>query len=523
MKSKVFIILVVILPIRSLSQIEFSKDFKYEVGEPYSKSVGNLIRLTNKTIALKIDKNGLTLSTYHRDNLQPSRQDIYKEFKKSDDYYYLKIKNKHYLCFKSYNKNTESFEAFYRELDTNECILQRKIVLFKSDSHISVRNFEFVKCSDDSKILLHFLSVPRRDKYYLVPEKTTSHFYVYDMNFEKIWNRSLLIPYSGNISSEIGWSLRNDGKAYLMISVKSLEKKGIKPTMGQSVRHSELFLIDAELNDPVRIELNFEDELKGNGQFFAVPDGFLFTGIYKSGNHLQEYLFIRKFNSDHEILIDKTFNLFGIMKDFNVDFNDSKYKCGWTPGPFRLRNVELLNNGALVFFAHKFDVKISGYSIHTSSQNIKTDVHYGNGLMLKVDSVGEMLWMQVLPRCRKETRHNEENVRARNFSYQIGSSPHLVFFVDDNEKKSVLGKSKHRDPDQQLSDLSSIEGIFSVYSIDDETGHLEKHHIFNLSNNAGLGIRYYDANQFTKTSNDIYITEMLNSRRKRVLISISRK
>jgi hypothetical protein len=486
-----------LIPNLCLSQKGFSETFAYEFEQPYPESAGQLTQMGKNLVGLKIDKSGLVLTLFDEDNAHPVKTQRYDEYDESTSVNYLNLKERHYLILRTWDKKAKKYDVICREVNSDGTLLTKETHLMSIPSGY----IEISKSNDDSKVLIHYRTNPVLKKD-IKNYSWIMHSHVFDLNFEKLWSKDFKIPYDGIRASDRDWAVANNGHAYFLIEVKREDhNKTFRTKTGKPFVWSELYLISPD-TVPMKMDIGMDDEYFCNGRLVALSDGFAFAGISKSMLDLREHFFIRKFNSKNELYFDTTYQLIETMKDFGVNWFDEKYKSGWTYNPFSLERIVEQKDGSLVFFADRFD----RMSFNTHSSTSSATVYYGNGLMLKIDSVGNLSWIQVLPRNRSEegsfNNGYSEQKPARQFRYLTQTSSHLVFFIDEYDNSKTMNHFG------VVPMGSVIEGIFSVYVIDDETGKLEKHRIFDLSTNKHDGILSYYATNIIESSTGSFMVEM---------------
>ncbi len=474
MKTKHLLLLPVAAILLSFSYLIGSKYAKIVWGPPLTKSIANV--LGEDESGIYVERHGQKgFSAFRTDfttiqafdtkmNPRLSNEIELKYEGKELNYEFTIFSNGRIFVFGSfYNANLGKSFLFYQEMDkktlTNKGNLV-KVSEVKSKSKYRQGKFRNTVSRDKSKIVLVDESSFKKG------ETEEFHITVYDVDLNKLWEKSVKLPYSSELFSINQVYVDNDGNFYLsgivyQEVVKS--KRNGKPNYNYSIiafreQGNATKEYKAQLKDKFITDLSFGVlESEGSivcGGFFSEKGTFSIKGT-----------FFMSIDAVSESIKKQGIKEFD--KDFLEEFmSESKASKGKELFEYDLKELVLKDDGGAVLIAEQYFIEQVTVSSSSSSGQVSTSTttyyNYNDIIVTNVNPDNTIAWTVKVPK-RQSTRGY--GYYSSYISMVKGDKVHLVF----NDNPSNLNV---KDP-KRIANFNGKESVITMATIT-SNGNYEK-------------------------------------------------
>ncbi|PCH97158.1 MAG: hypothetical protein COB85_02960 [Bacteroidetes bacterium] len=505
------------MPFLMYAQPKLSKDFTVTTAAPFPVvDAGNKEYFSDGTHVVSVKTRGqnVTIQKFSIDGMKEVTRKVYEEwppYLKVQSV--LKMKGKLYYIYASYDKKGKYNTIYSREINTDDLSLGAEKMLFKSEKKIIPSGgtgggfmgmsiggtmVKVFKSFDESKILLSFRNAPkeRDDRINF----DVLGFYVFDHDLEKEWGGNVKMPYTEKVMNNLAYGIDKDGNAYMLAYI--VEKKKF-----------ELFSIDesAELT-------THEMDVDGT-MYFSKMDLFensagnlVVAGLYSNGlDFKMSWSGTSAFSANVNGIVQYTITKEGeVLSTYNMEFpiklinmyksarakasnerRESKGKAGIAD--LRMQNIVTDDNGSTVFLAEQHFTKRV-----RSGNSYKTYYYYRDMVITKIDKAGTVLWQKKVPKSQMGTTGKG----GMGVAYVRGKDAHYLLYLD-NVKNANLPLSKV--PAQHQDGRG---GFLTAYKIDDATGEVEKHTIFDITNVKDMKAYQFKTTRIFEVKDNVLMVEV---------------
>ena len=537
--KKLLLGLALILPAITFSQIDFSNEYDVELSRPYDVVDAAVkeyfsVKGGSEILSVKASNAGVTISRFDVEDMREIKRKQTTDFPKYTkfiDVVYISDELFYYI-YEVYSKSTKSFTVYKRDIRVESVGLGGMDKLFVTSKPVTTdrgRSFAsmsgsdlnwagmpekphfYVKTSfDKSKVLISYRLKPK----YKDDKKNYDviGMHVFDNNMESVWGDEVKMPYTESVMNNLAYGVGNRGHALVLLqktSDKTLEMLGFNE--GEIVH----FDIDVET-----------DILFQSFEIHETPEGnFLFSGLYANGIDIKvnwtgnvsahfnsDGLFNFTLNSDGELIANNKipFEL-DFIGEYLSDRQRKKLAAREEDGKagisdLRIVNVHINEDGSKVFLCERqwYDKVMKGTST-------KWVYFYGNMVAMKIDAEGELEWISKLPKQQEGLT----GLGGMSFKYIHGKDKHLVVYVD-NAKNAQLPPdvvpARHTD---------GRGGILTAYIVDDESGSVDKHLIFDVDDLNGKEIYQFKVSRIFEAFPGTFFTEVYLKKKMDGMIKMS--
>jgi len=404
----------------------------------------------------------------------------------------LKVGDKLFYIFSSFDKKEKKESLYSREINMNDGTFGISKLLFSTASEVSVSSyaeissvsmfgfgtpirFEVHKSFDNSKMLIRYRLKPaERDdsKNYDI-----LGFYVFNTNLEKQWGGEVKMPYTEKQMNNLAYGVSKDGKAYMLaytnaskqfelLKISSdLKVKANKIDINGKLVFQQLNLVEADDGNMTCIGyyangLDYNVNWTGTATLSFNTNGILSFKMDPNGKVLQKYDFefpIELINQ-YESLRTKTKN----------ENREGAGKAGIND--LKLIDVAIDGDGNTTIIGEQQYIRNE-----MAGTEMKNVYYYADMVATKFDKSGKLLWMKKLPK----TQSGIKGKGGMGIRFIKGKGASYILFLD-NAKNANMSLAdvpeRHKD---------GFGGFLTAYKIDDITGAIEKHSIFDITDIKG--------------------------------------
>lgn len=508
---------VLLIQIVTFGQPKLSKDFNVTVGTPYpvvdAKTKDYFSDGKGHAIAVKTDGEKVVVQRYDVASMKQLSSKAYEDFPPINKIQnVLQLGDRLLYIFSSFNKKAKQEDLYSREINMNDGTFAAPKLLFSTTAEVTVSSyieptsmsmfnlgtpirFEVHKSFDNSKILIRYRIKPEeRDdsKNYDV-----LGFYVFDANLNKLWGGEVKMPHTEKEMNNLAYGVSKEGKAFMLARINDAKK-------------FELLSISSDL----KVNVNKID-IDGNLLFQKLylqesADGnFICTGFYGNGFEVKAWQGSLSFNTNGILYfkVDQTGKLINKFDfEFPIDLinqyeskrQQNKNEKREDEGKAGMRDVKLISystnpDGSTTVIGEQQYVVNQGTIM--KPRNVW---NYCDIVATKFDKNGKLLWMKKLPK----TQIGYQGKGGLSIKYIKGNNTNYILFLD-NVKNAGL----------DINEVPAIHqdgrgGYLTAYKIDDATGAIEKHYIFDITDIKGTEAFQFNTSRIFNISDNTFMLEV---------------
>ena len=522
--------MLLLMPFFLFAQPKLSKDFTVTTATPFAVvDAGSKEYFSDGTHVISVKTRGqkLTVQKFSIDDMKEVKREVYEEWPP-----YLKVqsvmkmKGKIHYIYTSYDKKGKFHTIYTREINTDDLSLGAQKLLFKSKKKIissgGTRSAGFMgisiggslvkvfKSFDESTILLSYRNAPiTRDD---AVNFDVLGFYVFDSNLEKQWGGNIKMPYTEKVMNNLAYGIDKDGNAYMLAYItksKRFELFSInsseKLTTHELDVEGSLFFSKMELYENAAGNLvvaglysnglDFKMGWGGGSSFSYNVNGIIQYTMTKQGKILSTY--------DMEFPIKLINQYKSARAQKSNQRRESKGKLGISD--LKMQKIVTNSDGSTIFLAEQHYTK----RVRTG-KSYTTYYYFRDMVITKIDKKGTVLWQKKVPK----TQMGKAGKGGMGVAYINGKDSHYLLFLD-NAKNANLSLSKV--PAQHQDGRG---GFLTAYKIDDATGEVERHSIFDVRDVKGTEAFQFKTTRIFEVKDNVFIVEVYIKGKKDTMIKM---
>ncbi len=521
MKKITFFIALSLISFLSFSQ-KLSNDFKVSVAKPYpviDAGSKEYLSLDNGfALMVKMGKGIVHIQKFDVNGMKEVKRSEYKDLPKGSVFQALvKLKNKVYYIYQTYNKKAKNVDVYAREINIETAKFETPKKLFTTSrkvvssprpiditakgtgSFMGLKGYRFpvYKSFDESKFMIQYRLYPinKNDKI----NYDEIGFYVFDNNMEKLWGKEIKMPYTEAQINNVAYSVSSKGKALMLVANNEKKEYQLFTIENGKLTQHNLGISTKQL---VR-KLEIKEGKDGNficGGFYA--NGIEFKMSFSGGMLSFNVNGLMYFTMDDEGNVSNKKN-FDFTKEFikqnlsnkqkeKVEKREAKGKAGIAN--LALVKFSVKKDGSAYFIGERQWTRKEFYG---PSQQYVT--HLSNVVVIKVTKDGELAWMKKLAK-------NQAGVNGAGqmgITYMEGKNADYVAYIDN--PKNILLDANGGVP---VAHKDGLGGFLTTYKIDHEIGNLEKHTICDMKNIKGYTAYQFKPTRIFKAGSGIFLMEI---------------
>ena len=483
--------LLLLLPFFLIAQPKLSKDFTVTVSDPFPViDASNKEYFSDGTHIVSVKTRGqkVTIQKFSIDDMKEVNR---KEYTEWPPYLkvqgVLKMKGEIHYIYASYHKKEKYNTIFSRTINTDDLSLGEEKMLFKSEKKIIPSGgtgvgfmgmatggtmVKVFKSFDESKILLSYRNAPkeRDDRVNF----DVLGFHVLDNNMEKQWGGNIKMPYTEKVMNNLAYGIDKDGNAYMLAYITKKKKFELFSISDSKELVTHEMEVDASL---FFTKMDLFENSKGN---------LVVAGLYSNGMDFKmSWTGASSLSANVNGIVQYTMTKEGkILSTYDMEFpvklinqyksarTQAKNEKRETKGKLGIPNLkmqEIVTNadGSTIFLSEQH------YSRRVRTGKTTTTYYYYNNMVItKIDSKGAIVWQKKVPK----TQTGKAGKGGMGFAYVKGKDSHYMLYLD-NVKNANLPLSKI--PAQHMDGRG---GFLTAYKINDASGEVEKHTLFDVTN-----------------------------------------
>lgn len=346
----------------------------------------------------------------------------------------------------------------------------------------SDNNYNFVLSKDKTKFLYTYALTPKEKKDVL--NKDVIGMYVFDEDLNKQWGGEFEMPYTEAKMDNLGYTVANDGKVYLLAKVYETERPKETGKNKQPNYFFEVLVYDKNNNSknsaPISIKLKLDEYfpkevfIYEDAQGSIVVSGFYGKKLYSPihGAYLVKLNIkngvAEKINGDfYEIPND-------IIKSYasdrekrkleNRENRDAEGDIG--VDNLRIRKIYDMPNGSTKIISEQYVVyEYSYYDFNCKCYKTRYDTYADDIFVISIDANGKQEWVQKIPKAQHSADATGNGLSINTLA--VGNNIH-VFYIDNI-------KNLNLSPNEAPKRHENRRGGFLTAVKIDEKGNAEKY------------------------------------------------
>lgn len=351
---------------------------------------------------------------------------------------FITTKNKTYLFTRDVNKErkTEGIAALEFNPQKLDFVGNSKS-LFQSSDKIRYGFCDFVISEDKTRFMYYYTLVPKEKKDKI--NKDIVGLYAYDENLAKLWGGEYKMPYTEAIMDNLGYTLSDDGKVYLLVRVFENDERKAKTKGGKANYHFEVLVYSKESKTPKAIEIKLDKYFPMDAYIYEDPThNIVIAGFYsKVLNGTDDGAYMVKLDVEKASVSKLNGGYYEIPSDVIKSYSsarekkrmDKKESKGTDLGinNLKLRNVYTTANGSVKFVAEEYLQTVTVVS-NGKSTSRKYDTWADDIFVISVDNKGKMEWVKKIPKAQHS---NDWLAASLSINTMVTENDLHIFFLDN--------------------------------------------------------------------------------------------
>lgn len=485
-------------------------------------------------ISVKVKKKLTTIQVFNTERMTEVSRKEYEDFPKGAEFEeVLQLDNKLYYFYTLWDKPVETEQLFVREISMeNGTFISKGKLLIKHKGRLTgdftssgfynfslTNKFNFYYSYDKSKLLVQFRLKPEEKRDELNNDKIG--FYIFNNELELLSGKIVKMPYSEKKMDIGDYTVDSEGNAYTLAFVfKDDSKKERKKDVNVNY-HVELLKIkfgnEKEVEKtPINIKGKFINSIwiNENTNKTLTCAGYFFNNSNDVGS--ANGVFTCKVDQNSEVsdynIIDFPEELINQNVSNRTQKKNSK-KDDEEKSELEdlvLRKILLQKDGSLVLIGEQYYVVTRVTTDSKGNMRYSYDYYYNYMIISKIDDTGKLVWIKKLAKKQKSTSGRG----SLSFAYIKGETDHNLIFLD-NYKNLHLA-----DNQVPAMHIDGQGGFITAYKVNDETGAVSKHSLFDTRNVNGMEVYQFTTNRIIKTSASAFAIEFYKKKKQDVYIKV---
>jgi hypothetical protein len=514
-----FIVFLLLIQTIAIAQPNLSKDFKTTVGTPFEVVDGPSKEYFSDgkgfTISVKTQGEKVTIQRFDVASMKEVKRNAYEDFPPYNKIAkVIQTGDKLFYIFSSFNKKEKKDEVYAREINMSDATFKPAKLLFTTGSEVIISGyleggtsifdmigirFEAYSSFDNTKLLVRYRTKPLKKKD--SENFDVLGFYVFNTNtLDKIWGGEVAMPYTEKQMNNLAYSVSKDGSAYSLIYLresKTFELLTIKPDL--SVKVNKIAL-DANLYfQEFKLRESAEGNLSATGYYANGLDVVVnWTGSAAASFNTNGILQF-KMAPDGKIIEKYTFEfpleLINQYESKRVKDKNAKREGEGKAGisDLKMTSLTLNEDGSTTVIGEQQYIR--NEFVGTQQKQV---YYYGDVIATKFDKKGTLLWQKKLPK----TQVGFAGKGGMGIRYIKGKNTNYVLYLDNVKNASISMDEvpeKHQD---------GRGGFLTAYKLDDATGAVTKHTLFDITNINGTEAFQFKTPRIFNVSDTAFLLEI---------------
>ncbi len=546
MKKIVLVFSLSLIALLSLSQ-KLSNDFEVSSSAPYrvvDAPDKRYVSLDNsQVIMVKTRGEIVTVQLFDANSMKEIARNVYEDFPKYNKVQDLiKVGDRVYYIFESYNRKTKKFSCYSREIDVKQASFinnkelfstSRPVTSFRQEGLSSAsgpltkslinfgKKFKVHKSFDESKLMIVYRLKPIEKRDAL--NKDILGFQVFNNLMEKQWGDEVEMLHTEKEMNNLAYTIDKEGNGYMMSFLR--QEKKFELVKVSSEGNIEATTLDIN-GDLVFEKFNLIEDVDGN----IICAGYYANGwdfkVNWTGSSAFSFntngIYMFKMNNSGKILSksDIPFSI-DIIKKYLTDREAKKMEKRESGGKAGISDLKLIKvfsqeDGSIIFIGEQQYVRDEMWM--TSQQTV---YHYSNVVVTKLNKEGEEVWTKKLPKNQAGVASgfqiNPIFEGQMSVAYMKGDDSHYILFVD-NPKNENLAENK-----VPVAHKNGMGGFISAFQLTDSDGEVSRHTIADMKDIGGVRAHQFKVTRILEVQEKVFLMEVYIKGKKDAMIRMHLK
>ncbi|MEI8203942.1 MAG: hypothetical protein WCH34_13060 [Bacteroidota bacterium] len=540
--KKLLLALFLLVSIKGFTQVDVQISKPFRVVDAATK----LYFCHGKSVlGVKIDGDVIILQVFDTEKMTEVARKQYEDMpKKAMIEKVVDFKGKVLLFYSLWDKQNETEQLFYREIDSDKGVfLSKGELLLKYKGKIAgtlvnrgffnfetADKFDFQFSHDSTKMLVQFKCVPEDKRSDLSADKIG--LYVVNNNMEVISDKVVKMPYSDKKMDIIDYTIDSYGNAFILTNVFN-DNTNRKQKKGEANYHIELLKLELGSSKVESYPVELKNKFIRNIWIYEgankdiICAGYYFNDAsqadigksffsFKTDKHPSNGIFTFKFDNNGQIvdenIIEFPLEVLNQFENERTQKRNSK-KDEEDQSEFnylKLRRFFVQADGSFILVGEQNYVV--EHTTTTSRGTSTTYTYYYNDMLIaKIDPSGKLDWMKKLP--KRQTGRNGKG--GMGFAYFNGNGEHYLVFLDNVKNKNLpVNKvpAEHQD---------GRGGFLTAYRVDDASGETKKFSLFDITDVKNMEVYQFSTNRILPSAANAFVIEFYKKKKEDIYIKVT--
>jgi len=437
------------------SSPEFESPKKHEIQDPIPYGKDGIIQVNSQkseSFSFQLFSNDLKLQKENTVNTESKLNDHtnYDRFVKFKDKTYLFVRD---VDRDAHTEGISALEFSPKDLDFKG---DKAKGLFQSSDKVQMGSYYgvgrvytggylgsygFEVSNDETKFLYTYKLVAREKKDKI--NKDVIGMYVFDENLVKQWGGEYEMPYTEAIMDNLGYTISDDGKAYLLAKVFDNDDRKAATKDGTPGYHFEVLIYDKSGKKPKIVEVKIDNYFPKEAYIYEdAAHNIVIGGFYgKAANKPVDGAYLVKLDVEKSTISKVNGGYYEIpseiIKSFTSDREKRKLEKNEDKDPdgdigvdnLVIRDIYEMPNGSTKIVSEQYYVRVSYYyDSGCRCMRTKYDTFADDIFIMSIDAKGKLEWVKKIPKAQHSGDALADGLSIN--TIVTGNDLH-IFFIDN--------------------------------------------------------------------------------------------
>lgn len=321
----------------------------------------------------------------------------------------------------------------------------------------SIEGYDFETSDDKTKFLFTYSLIPKEKR-----DKLNSDIigmYVFDENLKKVWGDEIEMPYTEAKMDNLGYTVGNDGKVYLIAKVYEGDDPKEKRDKKIPNFHYEVLIYDKGKAKPMIVPVRLDKFYpKSVAVYENATRGMIVSGFYSKGmNKPVDGYYMVKLDVDKGSVSKINEGYYEIPSEIIKSYTSEREKRKLEKKEendedkdlgvenLKLRNVYYMPDGTTKVVAEQYVMIVTSYfDFSCKCQRTRYDTYADDIFLISIDSKGKQEWVKKIP---KNQHASDARGAGLSINTYVTGNDVNIFFIDNikNENLAVTEAPKRHE------------------------------------------------------------------------------